>query len=130
MTVGISATEAVNRLTAWAAGYTFAQLHVGDPGPNGTANPAVETARKATTWGTPASNGQTGAAAAVQVTHTNALTWTSVAASEDYTHVTYWSLVSGGVFGGSGEITAAPAVVGNNFELPIGALIVRQPVAG
>jgi hypothetical protein len=130
MTVGISSAAAIDHLTDWGATYTYAQLHTGDPGPAGTANVAAETARKSTTWDTPAHNGETGAAAAVEMTHTNDLDWTSVAASEDYTHCTYWTAASAGTFGGSGEITAAPVVVGNNFSLPAETLIVRQPVAG
>ena len=53
MTIGLSKLAAVERLTAWATKYDNIQLHVGDPGANGTANVAAESTRIAVTWGTP-----------------------------------------------------------------------------
>lgn len=108
------------------AEYRWVKAHVGDPGPNGTANAAVETTRKQATWGA--------AIAAVdnlsaEMSATADLAWTAVAASEDWTFVSGWSLVTAGVCGWTGQLVAPPQVVGSNFTLPAGAYILRQPVA-
>jgi hypothetical protein len=125
MTLGISQLAASERLAAWGTKYHYAKLHVGDPGAAGTANAAVETDRIDTTWDTP----DTSVAGIVTMTHTNQLDLVSVAGSEDYSHVSYWSAPTGGDFGGSGSITADPVVVGDNWFLPAEALIVNQPCA-
>ena len=125
MTVGISQLAASERLTAWATKYTYAKMHVGDPGAAGTANPAANTTRVSTTWGTP----DTSVPGNVALTHSNQLNLTSVPSSEDYAYVSYWSASSGGDFGGSGPITSDPVTVGDNWFLPAGALIVNQPCA-
>jgi hypothetical protein len=125
MTYGISQLAAVERLTAWGTKYHYAKMHTGDPGANGTSNAAVETDRINTTWDTP----DTSTPGNVAMTHTNQLDLTGVAASEDYVAVSYWSASSGGDFGGSGPITSDPVVVGDNWFLPVGALIVNQPCA-
>lgn len=123
--MAISSLAAVERLTAWAAKYTYAKMHVGDPGSAGTANAAVETDRINTTWDTPSS----AVPFVVTMTHTNQLNLTGVAGSEDYTYVSYWSASSGGDYGGNGPITSDPVTIGDNWFLPIGALIVNQPCA-
>jgi hypothetical protein len=126
MALGLSPVAGVALLTDWATTYRYVKLHVGDPGPNGTANAATNTTRIQTDWGTPDSS----TPGVVTMTHTDDLPWVGVPASEDYTHVSVWDSLSGGVFGGSGLITADPVTVGNNFTLPAGAVNVSQPVAG
>lgn len=123
--MAISALAAVERLTAWGTKYHYAKMHTGDPGSAGTANAATETDRINTTWDTPS----TAVPFVVTMTHTNQLDLTAVAATEDYAYVSYWSASSGGDYGGSGPVTADPVTVGDNFFLPIGALIVNQPCA-
>lgn len=108
------------------AEYRWVKAHIGDPGPAGTANPAVETTRKQATWGA--------AAAAVdnlsaEMSWTNSLDWTAVAASESWLYVSGWSLVTAGVCGWTGQLVAPPQVIGSNFSLPAGSYILRQPVA-
>jgi hypothetical protein len=125
MGLGLSPTAGVDALTDWGTTYRYVKLHVGDPGAAGTANPATNTTRVQADWGTPDSS----TPGVVTMTHTDVLGWTSVPASEDYTHVSVWTASSGGTFGGSGLITADPVTVGNNFDLPIGAVVVSQPVA-
>jgi hypothetical protein len=124
MTVGLSSTAGLAHLTSWSGTYTYVKLHVGDPGAAGTSNAATETTRKSTTWASPSA-----ATGTVSMANTNALSWTSVAGTEDYTHVSYWTLSSGGVFGGSGLVTADAVTAGNNFSIPISSLTVSQPVA-
>lgn len=123
--MAISQLAAVERLTAWGTKYTWAKMHVGDPGALGTANAAVETDRISTTWDAPDDS----VAAVVTMTHTNQLDLTSVAGTEDYTYVSYWSASTAGDYGGNGPITSDPVTVGDNWFLPVGALIVNQPTA-
>lgn len=125
MSVGISSLAASERLTAWAAKYDYIKLHVGDPGAAGTANAATETDRVQLTWDTP----DTSVSGVVTMTHTDQLDWTGVAATEDYTHASFWDDPTAGDFGGSGLITADAVTVGNNFFLPAESVIVSQPCA-
>lgn len=126
MALGISATAGVAFLTDWGTTYVWAKFHTGDPGANGTANAATNTTRVEIDWDTPDSSEP----GVVTMTHTDALAWVTVPASEDYTHVTIWDDATAGVFGGSGLITADAVGVGSNFTLPAGSVIVSQPVAG
>lgn len=124
MAEGLSQAEAIALLSNLATRATHIKLHIGAPGANGTANPAAETTRKAVTWGTPVLVGS-----AVEMTHTNALAWTGVAGTEDYTHASFWDNLTAGNFRFSGLITADAVVTGNDFTLPIGAYIVRYVLA-
>jgi hypothetical protein len=125
MALGISSLAASERLTAWGTKYSYVKLHTGDPGAAGTSNAATETDRVQATWVTPV----TAVAGVVTMTHSDDLDWTTVAASEDYTHASVWSASTGGDFGGSGQITVDPVTVGDDFQLPAGALIITQPCA-
>jgi hypothetical protein len=121
VTTGISATEANEAVDAWLASYGFVKLHVGDPGASGTSNPATETDRVAVTWA---------AASAGASSNSNALTWTAVAGSEDYTHFSIWTASTAGTFGGSGTVTANAVTTGDNFTIGIGDLdISLGPIA-
>lgn len=110
--------RAVN-LTAPTAVYI--QLHVGDPGVAGTANPATETTRKAITFGTPAAGGS--------IANTVAVTWNPIAGSQDASHYSLWDAASGGNFLGSGIITAASYTVGDAYTMAIGAIVLNIGVA-
>lgn len=125
MTLGISSLAASERLTAWATKYTWAKLYLGDPGAAGTANAAAETDRVQITWLTP----DTSVAGVVTMTHSDDLDWTTVAASEDFTHVGFFSASTAGDFGGSGLVTADAVTVGDDFQLPAGSIIITQPCA-
>lgn len=122
---GISSLAASERLAAWGTKYTYVKLHTGDPGAAGTANAATETDRVQATWDTP----DTATAGVVTMTHTDQLDWTSVAATETYRYVSFWSASSGGDYGGNGQITASAVTVGDNWFLAAGALEVTQPCA-
>lgn len=113
MALGWSATEANEAIDALLASYTWVKLHIGDPGAAGTANAASNTTRKQATWA---------AASAGATSNTGALTWTSVPASEDYTHFSLWTASTAGTFGFSGLITANAVTTGDNFTLAAGDL--------
>lgn len=113
MATGLGSAGANTSLDAFAAAYTWIKLHIGDPGAAGTSNPAVETTRKQATWA---------AAASGATSNTGALSWTLVAASEDYTHFTIWTASTAGTFGGSGTVTASAVTAGDTFTIPTGDL--------
>lgn len=120
MTVGWSSTAGNAALTTLVGTYTWVQLHVGDPGANGTANVAVETDRVQITWG---------AVAAGAVSNSTLLQWLTVAGTEDFTHFSVWTASSAGTFGFSGTITANAVVAGDTFTIPTGDLDVSLSLA-
>lgn len=120
MAEGWSTASANSALDTELAARPWIKLHVGAPGAAGTSNAATETTRKQATWG---------AASGGAASNTNALTWTAVAGSEDYTHFTTWSASSGGTFGISGTVTANAVTAGDTFVIAIGDLDITLPVA-
>lgn len=120
MATGFGAAGANVALDALLAAYTWVKLHIGSPGAAGTSNPAVETTRKQATW-----RSSSGGASS----NSNALSWTSVAASEQYTHCSLWSASSGGTFGGSGLITADAITAGATFTIAVDDLDVLVTLA-
>jgi type IV secretory pathway TrbL component len=68
-----------------SAANVYIKLHTGDPGANGTANAATETTRKEVTFAS---------ASAGSIASDAAVTWTSIAGSEDATYFTAWDNVS------------------------------------
>ncbi len=118
MAVGLAAATANSLLDALvnASNYTaptevWVQLHIGDPGAAGTANTATETTRKQLS---------AGAASGGAVTSDAALTWTSVAGSEDFSHYSAWTASTAGTFLFSGTITANAVTSGDTFTIAIG----------
>lgn len=120
MATSWSAAAGNAALDTLLATYSWVKLHVGQPGSAGTGNPATETTRQQATWS---------AAAGGAATSTNALSWTNVAGSEDYTHFSVWTLNAAGVFGFSGTITANAVVAGNTFTIAIGDVDVTLTLA-
>lgn len=120
MAEGMGSAGANTALDALVAAYTWVKLHVGAPGAAGTSNAAVETTRKQATWRASASGA---------TSQSNALTWTSVAGSEDFTHFTVWTASSAGTFGFSGTITANPVTAGDTFTIAIDDLDVSYTLA-
>ena len=94
---------------AYSASATFLKLHIGNPGENGTGNPAVETTRKAVVFqaasgGSKASNGT--------------VEWTLVAATETYSHWSMWDASTGGNALWYGALSAnASVTAGDTFEI-------------
>lgn len=108
-------------LTTVTAAYPWVKLHTGAPGSAGTANAATETTRKqVTAWNTASGGSQTSNVA---------LTWTSIAGSQDATHFTTWDASSAGTFGYSGTVTANPYTVGDTLTIASGALTVSVVLA-
>lgn len=96
----------------------YAKLHIGDPGEDGTANAATETTRKAITFNAPTSGAGT-------MTNSVALLWSSVAATETYTYLSFWDASSGGnCIGASTSFTGGSVTAGNNFQIDIGSITV------
>lgn len=120
MAVGFSTAAANAALDTLVATYPWVKLHIGDPGAAGTSNAAAETTRKQGTFS---------AASSAATTTTADLTWTSVAGSEDYTHVSLWTASSGGSFGASGTVTANAVTAGDTFTVTAGNLDISLPVA-
>ncbi|MGL5908598.1 MAG: phage tail fiber protein [Phycicoccus sp.] len=118
MPVGMSTTLADAALLV-ADDYSFVKHHIGDPGAAATTAPAVNTTRQQATWGAPAAGP---VANSRGISNTNAISWTSVPATEDYTHFSVWTLSAAGVFGFSGTTTANPVTTGDTFTIPIGDL--------
>ena len=130
MPVGLAAAVANAWLNALvrAANYTaptavYAQLHTGDPGASGTSNVATETTRQDIT------SAFDDAASGGEIENNEAVTWTNVAATEDYTHISLWSASSDGTFYASGTITANSVTAGDNFTLPVGDIDLTLTVA-
>lgn len=120
MATGWSVTAANAALTSLTGTYSWVQLHVGDPGSNGTANVAVETDRVQVAWGSPSGG---------VISNSAQLQWTNVAGTEDYTHFTVWSASSAGTFGFSGTVTANAVTTGDTFTIPTGDLDVSLTLA-
>jgi hypothetical protein len=116
----MSAAAANTGLDAVLANYTWIKLHVGDPGSAGTSNAATETTRKQATWR---------AASGGASSQSNALTWTAVAGTEDFTHFTVWTASTAGSFGLSGTITANAVVSGDTFTIAVDDLDVSFTLA-
>ena len=120
MATGWGPTAGNAALTTLLSTYSFVKLHIGDPGANGTANPAVETTRKQVS---------VAAAAGGSIASNADLTWTAVAASEDYTHFTAWTASSAGTFGFSGTVTAVAVTAGATFTITSGNFVVSLVLA-
>lgn len=117
-----SILNALCRSVAWTEpAELWVKLHTGDPGAAGTANAATETTRKQATFGTAASAGS--------ISNTLAMTWTSVAGSEDYTHASVWDASTAGTFVFSGTITADAVTATNTFTIDVGGITVSLAVA-
>lgn len=105
--------DAVFNATSFSVTNVWVKLHVGDPGEDGTANAATETTRKEMT---------AGAASAGATSNDNALTWTNVAGSEDYTHFSLWDASTAGNCLWTGTITANAVTAGDTFTIAVGDL--------
>jgi hypothetical protein len=122
---GLSVFLADGWLNSVGAGAPFSvsgvwvQLHVGDPGVNGSANPAVETARKVVSFGV-ASGGSIVSDADVS--------WVNIDGSQDATFFSVWDADVSGNFLFSGAIVAASYQAGDTYTIPAGSLSVSLTV--
>lgn len=91
---------------------TWVQLHTGAPGTAGTANIATNATRRQATMG---------AATGRLKTSTVDLVFPTVPATETYTHVTYWTAVTGGTLDGQDDLSSPAAMTaGETFTIPAG----------
>lgn len=119
MAEGIAAVAANSALDTMWTTYSWIKLHVGATAV-GTANPATETTRKQVT----------GASASAGAKASNvALTWTSVAGTEDFSQFSGWTASTVGTCGWSGTVTANPVTAGDTFTIASGALTSSFTVA-
>ena len=93
----------------------FLALHIGDPGADGTANPAVESLRVEYVADTiDVTGGGTGEAF---VLNTGDINWENLAATETFTDVSIWDALTGGNTWYKGALVApVPVVAGGNFQ--------------
>ena len=95
--------------TSFSVANTYLKLHLGDPGEDGTGNPAAETTRQAVTFGS-ASTGSLVSAATV--------TWTNVAATETVSHWSMWDAATGGNCLWYGALSSSAALqAGDTFQI-------------
>lgn len=126
MTVGMATAtanaflNAICNATSYSVAQLYMQLHIGDPGAAGTANTATETTRKSVSFGV---------ASSASIANDVAVTWTSIAGSQDATHFSLWDASSAGTFVGSGTITANPYTAGDTYTIAIGAATLSLSVA-
>ena len=112
--------DAVGNATAYSAANVYVKLHVGDPGADGTGNPATETTRQSVSFGAASGGGLTSDAN---------VSWTNIAGSEDATYFTAWDNATTGNFLFSGAITGNPYTAGDTFTIPSGSLTVSLTLA-
>lgn len=119
-----SLLAALFQQTAYSATAVWLQLHTGAPGPAGTSNVATNNTRKNATaaFGTSPSGGSI-------ANDTIIGPWTSVPASETYTHASLWTASTAGTFIASGAITASAVTAGDDFQVPVGDCTASFPVA-
>lgn len=99
----------------------FIKLHVGDPGADATANPAVEITRQPVSFGTAINILTDGRA---QATTDADVLWLAVASSESYSHISMWDDLTAGNAWYKGPLPAPVAVTASaNFKFPIGQTV-------
>ena len=97
------------RNTSFAVTAPYIKLHLGDPGEDGTANPAVEATRKAVTFS---------AASAGSMASSATVTWTNVSTTETYSHWSLWDASTVGNCLWSGAFSSSAAVTaGDTFQI-------------
>ena len=112
--------DALGNNTSFVVAQVYVKLHVGAPGALGTANPAIETTRKAVSFG---------AASAGVLTSNDAITWTNIAGSQDANHFTCWDNLTAGNFLFSGTITGNAYTAGDTYTISSGNLSASLTVA-
>lgn len=126
MATGLSAylansfLNALGNATSYSVTLPYIKLHVGDPGANGTANPAVETTRKVVSFAV---------ASAGAIASDADITWTNIAGSEDATFFTAWDDLTAGNFLFSGTITGNAYTAGDTYTILSGSLTASLVVA-
>jgi hypothetical protein len=112
--------DSLGNATSFSVSSVYVKLHTADPGSAGTANAALETTRKVTSFGSATAGGLSSDAA---------ITWSNIVGSEDATYFTAWDLATAGNFLFSGTITGNPYTAGDTYTIASGALTVSLTVA-
>jgi hypothetical protein len=112
--------DSVGNNTSFAVGAVYVKLHTGDPGANGTGNPATETTRKAASFA---------AASSGSLASDVDITWTNIAGSQDATFFTAWDSATTGNFLFSGTINGNAYTAGDTYVIPSGSLTVSLTLA-
>mgnify|MGYP006921318196 FL=1 len=112
--------DAVGNATSYSAANVYVKLHIGEPGANGTANPATETTRKSISFS---------AASAGGLTSDADVSWENIAGSEDATFFTVWDNLTAGNFLFSGTVAGNAYTAGDTFTIPSGSLTVSLTLA-
>ena len=120
MTTGLGSATAqgiLNELCnagSWAIPTSFwVKLHLGDPGAAGSSNAASNTTRQSAAFAS--------AAAAGTITTSADITWTSVSATESYSHVSFWDASTGGVLLATDNLEVTRGLTaGDNFTIAAG----------
>lgn len=100
------------------------QMHTGDPGKDATANVADETRRIQFIAAAAANTGTTGIA---EASNGSAARWVTLAASEDFSHLSIWDAETGGNPWYKGDLAAIETVLANNdFEFAVGDGVIRH----
>jgi hypothetical protein len=123
MTVGLAASVVNGWLDgSFSTTNAWVKLHTADPGASGaTAAAAGDTTRKQATMASAAS-GSKAASGSVGP-------WTNGGTSETLTHISLWTLVSGGTFQGSGALSSSQAWVSTNTFTLTALTISVTPIA-
>jgi hypothetical protein len=97
----------------------WVQLHIGDPGINGSDNVAAETTRKLASWGDADVDGK--------AYNNAALEWILVVGTEVLTHISVWSQAVAGIAWYQGQLTSpVPVTVGADFTIAAGDAVIQH----
>ena len=97
------------RATSFSVTTCYLQLHTADPGEAGTTAVASNTVRQSVAFS---------AASAGAMASSATVTWTSVSATETYTHWSMWDNVSAGACLWTGALSSSAAVTtGDTFQI-------------
>lgn len=99
----------------------YVQLHIGDPGADGTGNPAVNDVRVEIPFGLAVNINTDGRAQAASDAN---VAWPSVPATETYTHISLWDALTGGNCWYTDQMLApVPVTTAGAFVFPVGQTI-------
>ena len=115
-----SLLNALGNNTAYSVTNVYVQLHIGDPGTAGTADPATETTRKAVSFA---------GASAGSIASDADVSWTNISGSQDATFFTAWDALTGGSFLFSGTITGNPYTAGDTYTISSGSFTTSLTLA-
>jgi hypothetical protein len=99
----------------------WVQLHVGDPGPEGDQNIALNSTRVQITYGAAVNTGSDGRAQAASDANVG---WASVPEDETYSHISLWDAeTAGNCWYFDAMLAPVPVTTGGAFVFPIGQTI-------